>query len=810
MLKIDCLRIRNFRGIRDLCINPGGDNLVILGPNGSGKSSVVDALDFALTGDVSRFRGTGLGRVTLQRHGPHVQHQGEPGAAIVELTFTDTNSNKSAVLKRSIAFQDPVKPEIELPEVKKVMADASKLSKLILSRREIARYILSPPQMRSDEIRALLGFERLDAVRTVLRKAQSTTESVRKNAAEQVTAAEDSLMRHCDLSDFSTEGVRAAVNQRRLVLGLRELPVLDSGGDFSSDVIVNMDGLEPFNKSSAIADVESARGCIGDRFGVITRALSTLQLQIYKCEAHEGFDETLESRFLVQSGLDLLGGLECPLCDRKWPGPETLDDYLRRKLQRSDTAATLKKAQTKAADTVKEAAQAIVRNVVDPLIQVARAATVDTETQDSLDFARRTLCAVTRSVASATTVAEAIEFGDKVSDTREILVDAEAEVRSAVGAKPDLSEVADAYTFLKIAQQRWLLLHHLKSDARSAKAADYAAEAANDSYHAALQSGLTRVYATIRWRFIRLYRYLNQADEGNFNAELRPNGQNLNFSVDFYGSEGVSPAAYHSEGHQDAMGICLYLALMEESPDKSFRLAILDDVVTSVDVGHRKRLCEMLATKFQHVQFIITTHDRAWANQMIDSGLVNKEQQVRLFRWNVIDGPSMESADDWERIADHLKDDDVNAAAARLRQHIERTLTKVAERIHAKVPCREDGHWNRGELLDAVKHRYNEFLDKAWNTAHSANDARARERVEIARDAWNETIKNYRRNDKIVNPAVHDSQGRETSSPEELKSAVESSFRLFEIFRCSDCGALLRLPVRYTSPDLLSCSCKSG
>ena len=46
--------------------------------------------------------------------------------------------------------------------------------------------------------------------------------------------------------------------------------------------------------------------------------------------------------------------------------------------------------------------------------------------------------------------------------------------------------------------------------------------------------------------------------------------------------------AYHSEGHQDGMGLCLYLALMKHISGKGFTLAVLDDVLMSVDSGHRR------------------------------------------------------------------------------------------------------------------------------------------------------------------------------------------------------------------------------
>ncbi len=83
--------------------------------------------------------------------------------------------------------------------------------------------------------------------------------------------------------------------------------------------------------------------------------------------------------------------------------------------------------------------------------------------------------------------------------------------------------------------------------------------------------------------------------------------------MNFYDRGLFAPGAYHSEGHQDGMGVCLYLALMKQLFGARFSLALLDDVVMSVDSGHRYQFCKLLKKHFPETQFIITTHDRLWA-----------------------------------------------------------------------------------------------------------------------------------------------------------------------------------------------------
>ena len=57
MIRIESITIKEFRGIRNLTLDFKGKSFGICGPNGTGKSGVIDALEFGLTGNVSRLSG---------------------------------------------------------------------------------------------------------------------------------------------------------------------------------------------------------------------------------------------------------------------------------------------------------------------------------------------------------------------------------------------------------------------------------------------------------------------------------------------------------------------------------------------------------------------------------------------------------------------------------------------------------------------------------------------------------------------------------------------------------------------------------
>src|SRR6202051_90516 len=110
MIKVLKIEAHEFRGIRDLSIDCGRENFAICGRNGTGKSGIVDALEFGLTGNVSRLSGKGTGDISLKEHGPHVDSRNRPDKARVKLTVQVPNFEKPVTIERTI--KDALTPTI--------------------------------------------------------------------------------------------------------------------------------------------------------------------------------------------------------------------------------------------------------------------------------------------------------------------------------------------------------------------------------------------------------------------------------------------------------------------------------------------------------------------------------------------------------------------------------------------------------------------------------------------------------------------------------------------------------------------------
>jgi energy-coupling factor transporter ATP-binding protein EcfA2 len=182
------------------------------------------------------------------------------------------------------------------------------------------------------------------------------------------------------------------------------------------------------------------------------------------------------------------------------------------------------------------------------------------------------------------------------------------------------------------------------------------------------------------------------------------------------------------------MGVCLYLALMRRVLGSRFRFAVLDDVVMSIDQGHRKQFCTLLKTRFPDTQFIITTHDKVWAKQMQTEGLVDSNGGIVFHSWSVQTGPIFEQlADVWNQIDQDLAKNDVSSAAARLRRHLEYISADLADLLGAKPAFHGDFSYDLGDLLPAVIGRQGELLKLAAKSAHDWNDDVAKTKVRSKR-----------------------------------------------------------------------------
>ncbi len=800
MIQIDDIHIEEFRGIRDLRLSFGSQSFVISGPNGTGKSGVVDALDFVLTGDVSRLKGRGSGGLTLARHAPHVHRRDDPAAAVVTVTVRDPATDETAKLSRSVKTPSTYSLVPDQPAIRALVDQVTQHPEVTLSRREIIKFIIAESGKRSEEVQALLKLERLGRIRSALRSAKTTATSAVKSARSTTDAAAESMKRHLDVPELLEEGTLKAVNARRVTLGLAPLPSLEA-----DDLTAGMTSREestPVSKATAGRDLD-ALVALAEQPTEVNEAVTALGEALGPALSNPSLIREFESRSLVEAGLALVVDETCPLCDHGWPDPESLRAHLDEKLARSKQAADCK---AKIDQTSRSLTDAISR--VAEVGKTVRRAAVDLDVTDAGDTIEAWLATLDELGAELQTVDGALLIRERLDDEPlqipEELLDALANVRAAVDALPDTADAAAATRFLAVAQERFAALRNARTSLANAQKAGDATDAAYEAYCAAQDEQLGRLYESVESNFGAYYRQVN-TDEAGFKAALESAAGKLDLTVDFYAQGMFPPAAYHSEGHQDGMGVCLYLTLMKELLGDDFRLAILDDVVMSVDAGHRRQFCDLLRAEFPDVQFIITTHDEIWARQMQKSKLVSRTGQARFMQWDVDHGPWVAAGSDfWDEVEQALQANDIPEAAWRLRRNLERVLSDLADEYRCAIPYSASGSYELGEFLSGVKRQYGKLLRRAADAANSWGDDDAAERVAEAKSAWQVVSLSQDAEQWTLNPAVHFNEWA-TFSKADFQPVVAAWKEFLAAFDCSECDSGLYISQHEGTDDALRC-----
>ncbi|MGY3473604.1 AAA family ATPase [Bradyrhizobium ottawaense] len=806
MIRIETIHIKEFRGIRDLTLEFKGQNFAACGPNGTGKSGIVDAIEFALTGNISRLAGAGTGGLSVKAHGPHVDSRNKPEAASVTIDVTLPGlGNKKAKIRRSIKSASA--PEIT-PADKDVIAAFESVNlhpEFVLSRRELIRYVLSEPGQRAKEVQSLLRLDDVEKLRAVLQK-------IANNAAKELAGLEraekdavTNLLAALDTAQLTRKSVLDAVNPHRALLGLAPLPELDANTSLKDGLTATTtSGPGRVPKTQAAADLATLREALlalkADAFKQACSTADTNAAELGK----DGVSLTgLSREALLKSALDLYDGTACPVCDTPFE-PDVFKGHLAARLAHLDDVskrrAALEAELKPILDRLHAAGTALnimidYSGLLSPRIDASELAKFRTVLRGRYEQLQKLLpLEDTRAVLAAVHIVQDLEPTMTALD-------------AAIAAIPEPTRQDAARDFLVLAQER---LEHYRTARLKLAAGNLRAERAtkvSSTYGKVTTAALERIYKEVEAAFASYYRKINEDDESTFTAKLMPSIGKLGFDVDFYGRGHFPPGAYHSEGHQDGMGLCLYLALMNHLLGTNFTFAVLDDVLMSVDAGHRRQVCALLKDRFPNTQFIFTTHDEIWLRHMKSEGLIKSRNFAHFRTWTVDCGPTeWDDRDVWAELEVYTAKNDVRAAGALLRHYLEHFAKEACDRLRASVEFRGDAQFMLGDLLPRATSTLGDLLKKAKVAAHSWNQKDVVERITAIETAFGEAKTKTDYENWQINTAVHFNEWADLKN-QDFAPVVEA-FRTFTgAFACETCNEMLFVVPERGKKEALRCGC---
>ena len=808
-MRIIELDIHNVRGICDLNIKPNGGNFVAWGPNGSGKSALVDAIDFLLTGRIGRLMGKGTGGITLGEHGPHIDHK--PKDAVVHAIIQLPGLKESVEIQRCMENPSKLQFKSDLKQYLDPVLLLAQRGQHVLTRREILRFVTSEASRRAEQIQELLNIEEIEKTRKILVNIKNEFEADVGTEKQAVNRAQGEIIATAQIQTFSEDMVLQFVNQNRTLLGgkplLKLIPDNVKTGLTAPTLISTGEG---HNITLLERDIQNLRNVMSQQNKEqIAKADAELRELITGIKSDPQLLRALTSINLTKLGLTLIDSTgSCPLCDTAWPAGK-LQKYLEERFAAAQDALEKQKQ-------ISGLSQIIANNVNSILASLNKiiSLTKDLSLEKELSILESwsiDLENLSSSLADAMNKFPNSRFDSKrvqqmmAPDT--IISDLKNIYDTAKIKYPETTPEHNAWDILTRITVNLEALQKAENRYRDAELLSKKASILHDSFIFSRDLILENLYNSIRDRFVDLYRTLHGIDEESFTAQIKPQEAGLDFQVDFYGRGIYPPHALHSEGHQDSMGLCLYLALSERLTKDTIDLVILDDVVMSVDADHRRAVCSLIGNCFPNRQFLITTHDRTWANQLRTDKIVHKKNVIEFYNWHVDTGPLVGCEPDmWEKIDVEIKRNNISDASARLRRGSEQFFSEVCSSLQAKVIYKLNSQWELGDFLPAAMDRYRELLKQAKSAANSWND---NDSVDKLKELDSTRAQIYARSGAeqwAINANIHYNNWANFLE-KDFRPVVDAFQDLYNLFTCSSCGGLLFLVSKETKLTSVRCNC---
>ncbi len=332
------LEIHNIRGITDLSLRPNGKNLVIWGPNGSGKSAVVDAIDFLLTGSVSRLTGEGTGNITLNKHGPHIDHR--PIDAVVRALIKLPGIADPIEIKRCMADCDELEIEESAKSYLEPIINLANQGQHVLTRREVLKYITSEPRTRSQEIQDLLNISEIEEVRKALVRVNNDFKKELEKAEHDVNTAREAINETIGEKTFLQHKILQFINYNRNILGGNQISTISSKDlkkELNSPAFLSENqGINTIQLDKEIQKLKNlALPQVQDQ---ISQEDEELRKVITAIRSDPTLLRAISSIKLIKLGMELIQDSdECPLCETTWL-PGKLREHLERRICLAQTA----------------------------------------------------------------------------------------------------------------------------------------------------------------------------------------------------------------------------------------------------------------------------------------------------------------------------------------------------------------------------------------------------------------------------------------------------------------------------------------
>ena len=661
--EINTIKIKSFRGIVDYELDMSKKSLVLCGENGSGKSSIVNAFEYLFTGKVDSLSGSR----EINHSKSLINITGDKNDVYVEALIGEDNISRS--------FKDGFNYSDNLQDLVDDFSNGS----FILNRQKLVSFINSTPNQRYKNINKIIGFDKLDEIETTLKKTNRKFKNAYKSKTEELTDIITQIENtyDCDIENAYDE-INKILKEHDLELISPNTDLKEFIKDFSKSDYERKSQLKELNNlcDINITDLDLKLQKLLDEY----EEISLYQLK-YSSKLLKILDNSYE--IITQEKSD-----KCPVCQSEIEYGEVIDYINSKKEELELNSQTIEKWNRKNSNLISDL------NDLKYKLNHIKSKLND---KYSFDF----------NLDDLTDDLEKLnKFEIKLSQIdAETLTNLNKDFLSLKNQiAEDLKNQSDDYienlyeSLLKLIKKE-----ELEVQVEKTKKQYEISKITAETFENKKQEVIENIINEIGYLMKSYYDFIHNQEEFNSPEMNVPKSTSLSLGLNF--KEFIAdPRTYSSEGHLDSLGLCIFLAFVKKFNRYDF--IILDDIIATVDLGHKERIANLLFTEFKDYKFIITTHNKLWFEQLsrisAKHGIKSKINFVEILSWNLEKGPKFSMMKtSKERIEKHLEEGDIYAAGNSIRRYLEQVFIGVCRANEVRVPLKE--HPSLEEYVNAIK-----------------------------------------------------------------------------------------------------------
>jgi len=780
MIKIKSLHMKGFRGVKEeLSLELNSKSVLLFGDNGTGKSSITDAIEWFYKDLVDHLSNEEIDRkggLTALRN----IFIADAEKCSVEIDFIDNNLNsqKSVILKKSNLEVENSNNSEAFNEY----IESSKNENLTLKYGDLTDFVLSTKKEKLDSLSKVIGFTKISDIRSVMKRAVGEIKKSLKsrNYENEISQREGQIMESLNERVVSDEQYINKINE--IIKPLKLDIVLTKIEDINNllSLFRKSDDSVVIEQRAYYNDVISKTNDLQNRINNLLNLYEHYYQSFRKIGQDVEFLKKIALGKLWTEGQNVLKGSimekdECPLCFQ----PKSREELKKEIELRLATLDSIEKQKSRFDDAKKT-----VQHILDEIKNIITGIQSDKyfkleENKTIRDFVKSIteyITMVSQELGVDILKEQRIKTKDEIKfdmaklnkisifcQKRNVFLASQIK-----GAK--MLEVQDKIT---LSRQAYLEIKRLKREKEILEKQKQSMEIIYNAFVQKQKEELEAFINSYSKEINDYYQYMHPGEKVE-NIEIKTTEKNdeltgMTLEFIFFDKSASPPQKYLSESHLNSLGIAFFLTSVKAFNEEN-QFFILDDIISSFDSNHRKRLSSLLLAKFSDYQVFILTHERNWFDYMKNIVRGKADWMVNVVNWNESKGTHLnETLVDLKRIIEQrLVDNDKTGLGNLMRKYLEKLLKGISEEIEVYVKYHSnESNENRmsNELLSELKSKTNKQPSK---------------------DIFEPIIKKIISSVFIVNKDSHNSSF--DPSIGDCRSFWEDVVNLEKLFYCEECN----------------------